>query len=134
VLRWLERVSTRQGYKVKLKSGSLDKATVLTLSRGHNPSVEIEVAGVVYGPSTIASRTSEPEWDYDFPRPVKWKLGDRVVIRVTDNYYWKRTVAEIASEEDDPVGMLLLSGTAASGKNTLYFESDFAMPKLPRAE
>jgi len=134
VLRWLERVGTRQGYKVKLKSGSLDKATVLTLSRGHNPSVEIEVAGVVYGPSTIASRTSEPEWDYDFPRPIKWKLGDRVVIRVTDNYYWKRTVAEIASEEDDPVGMLLLAGTAASGKNTLYFESDFAMPKLPRVE
>ncbi len=134
VLRWLERVSVRQGYKVKLKSGKLDRATVLTLSRGHNPSVEIEVAGVVYGPSTIAQRTSEPEWDYDFPTPIKWKLGDRVVIRIIDNYYWKRRIGEIASEENDPVGMRLLTGTAASGKTSLVFESDFTMPKLPPVE
>jgi hypothetical protein len=134
VLRWLERVSTRQGYRVRLRSGSLDKGTVLTLSRGHNPSVEVEVNGVVYGPSTIVLRSSEPEWDYDFPRPIQWKLGDPVIIRVIDNYFWKRKIAEIASDENDPVGMRLLSGTAASGKNTLIFESDFTMPKLPQVE
>jgi hypothetical protein len=134
VLRWLERVTVRQGYKVRLKSGSLDKGTVMTLSRGMNPSIEIEVNGVVYGPSTIASRTSDPEWDYEFPRPIRWKLGDQVVIRITDHYFWNRAIGQIASAEDDPVGMVLLSGTAASGKNTLIFESDFTMPKLPAVE
>jgi hypothetical protein len=134
VMRWLERVTSRQGYKVRLKSGSLDKGQVLTLSRGMNPSVEIEVNGVVYGPSSIASRTSEPEWDYEFPRPIRWKLGDKVVIRITDHYFWNRDVGQIASADDDPVGMALLSGTAASGKNTLIFESDFRMPKLPPVE
>lgn len=133
LLRWLERVSVRQGYKVRLRSGSLDKGQVLTLSRGMNPSVEVEVNGVIYGPSTIASRTSEPVWDYDFPRPIQWKLGDKVTIRVTDHYFWNRSIGQIDSG-DDPVGIALLAGSAANGKTTLTFESDFALPKMPQPE
>jgi hypothetical protein len=133
LLRWSERVASEGSYKVTLRSGSFDPKTNGYLSRGLNLSVELEVNGVHYGPSTIARRTAEPEWDYTFPRPIRWKLGDTVKIRVTDHYYWKRTILEVNSE-DDPLGMRLLSGEVVRGKHAMKFESDFDMPVLPRLE
>jgi len=41
------------------------------VSRGAYLSVEIEVNGVRHGPSTIVRRSYEPEWDYEFARPVR---------------------------------------------------------------
>ena len=126
-------VASEGSYKVTLRSGSFDPKTNGYLSRGLNLSVELEVNGVHYGPSTIARRTADPEWDYTFPRPIRWKLGDTVKIRVIDHYYWKRTILEVNSDED-PLGMRLLSGEVVRGKHSMKFESDFAMPVLPRLE
>lgn len=134
LLRWTERVTQPGEYRVVLKSGAFDKKVAAWISRGPYLSVEIEVGGVRYGPSNIVPRNYNPEWNYEFPRRVKWKLGDSVRIIVTDNYYWNRHVATIASEDGDAVGMRLLCGEVQSGKNSLIFESDFALPKLPAIE
>jgi GTPase SAR1 family protein len=133
LLRWSERVRGEGEYKVTLKSGSFDPKMAGYFSK-MNLSVELEVNGVLYGPSTIARKTSEPEWDYAFPRPIRWKLGDSVRIKVTDNYYWKRKILDVSSDEKDPLAMKMLSGTVNSGKNSLVFESDFNMPVLPPLE
>ncbi len=133
LLRWIERVRGEGEYKVTLKSGSFDSQSAAYFSR-LNLSVELEVNGVTYGPSTIAKRTSEPEWAYAFPRPIRWKVGDRVRIKVTDHYYWRRTILDFSSEDKDALAMKMLSGTVSSGKHSLVFESDFNMPVLPSLE
>ena len=134
LLRWTERVTQPGEYRVVLKSGSFDRKVAHFFSRGPSLSVEIEVNGVRYGPSNIVPRNYQPEWNYEFPRRVRWKLGDSVRIVVTDNYYWDRRVAEISSEENDPLAMRLLSGEVNAGKNSLMFESDFTMPVMPKIE
>ena len=103
------------------------------MSRGTSLSVEIEVAGVRYGPSTIVTRSYEPEWDYEFPRKVKWKAGDPVRIIVTDNYFWRRRVSD-TSVEDDSFAMRKLAGEVEVTHGSLTFASDFTMPNLPKAE
>ncbi len=133
LLRWSERVRGGGEYKVTLKSGSFDPKSAGYFSK-LNLSVELEVNGVTYGPSTIAKRTSEPEWDYTFPKPIRWKPGDSVRIKVTDHYYWKRKVLDVSSDDKEPLAMKLLSGTVSSGKHSLVFESDFDMPVLPPLE
>ena len=40
-----------------------------------------------YGPSPVVRNTHRPIWDYTFPRPIRWKLGDPVIIRIID-YDW----------------------------------------------
>lgn len=134
LLRWSERVTVPGEYRVVLKSGSFDKGAAYWLSRGLSLSVEIEVAGVRYGPSTIVKRSYEPEWNYEFPRRVRWRLGDGVRIWVTDHYFWRRKVLEVGSGEDDLLAMRLLSGEVSSGPHRLTFESDFTMPTMPKIE
>ncbi len=134
LLRWTERVTQPGEYRIVLKSGDFDRKAAHLISRGLSLSVEIEVNGVRHGPSNIVARSYQPEWNYEFPRRVRWKLGDSVRIIVTDNYYWDRKVAEIASEENDSLAIRLLDGELHSGKNTLTFESDFKMPVLPKIE
>jgi hypothetical protein len=134
LLRWGERVTAPGEYKVVLKSGSFDKSAAHMLSRGTSLSVVIEVGGVRYGPSTIVKRSYEPEWNYEFPRRVRWKLGDSVRIWVTDHYFWRRQVLEVGSDEDDLLALRLLSGEVNSGPHRLTFESDFRMPTMPKIE
>jgi hypothetical protein len=134
LLRWTEQVSETREYKVVLKSGSFDPSVAHTLSRGASLSVVIEVGGVRYGPSTIVKRSYTPEWDYEFPRKVKWKLGDGVKIYVTDHYYWRRKVAEYSSPEGDQLAMQRLAGETSLGPHRLTFQSDFALPTLPKIE
>ncbi|MHB1425853.1 MAG: TRAFAC clade GTPase domain-containing protein [Gemmataceae bacterium] len=134
LLRWTERVTQPGEYRVVLKNGSFDRKAAHFFSRGPSLSVEIEVNGVRYGPSNIVARDYQPEWNYEFPRRIRWKLGDSIRIVVTDNYYWDRRVAEISSDENDLLAMRLLSGEVNSGKNSLTFESDFALPVLPKIE
>src|SRR6185437_13461177 len=130
VLRWTERVTQPGEYRVVLKSGSFDRKVAYFFSRGPSLSVEIEVNGVRYGPSNIVARNYQPEWNYEFPRRVRWKLGDTVRIVITDNYYWNRRVADISSDQSEPVSMRWLSGEVNSGTNSLTFESDFTMPTM----
>jgi hypothetical protein len=134
LLRWSEKVASPAEYRVVLKGGDFDRKIAFWLSRGPDLSVEIEVAGVRYGPSQVVKNQYSPDWDYEFPRPIRWKRGDAVHIRVYDHDYWKRKVVEIASDDDDPLAIRLLSGEAWSGPNHLTFESDFALPTLPRIE
>ncbi|HEY1861025.1 MAG TPA: hypothetical protein VGG61_11755 [Gemmataceae bacterium] len=134
LLRWSERVAAPRDYKVVVKGGDFEHRIAFWLSRGPDLSVEIEVAGVRYGPSQIVKNRYDPDWDYEFPRPIRWKLGDPVRIRVYDHDYWKRKVVEIASDDGDPLAMRLLCGEAASGPNRITFESGFSMPILPRIE
>jgi GTPase SAR1 family protein len=134
LLRWGERISTAQDYHVALKRGEFEKKIARFFSLGPDLSVEIEVKGVRYGPSNIVKNHYTPEWEYEFPRTIRWKLGDPVKIIVTDHDWKDRVVMTIESEEGDPVAMRLLSGEVASGPNRLRFESDFGMPVLPRIE
>jgi GTPase SAR1 family protein len=131
LLRWSERVARPGEYRVVLKNGSFDKKIARFFSRGPDLSVELEVAGLIYGPSPITVNTYEPEWEYEFPRPIRWKLGDPVVIRVREHDWKQRTVVTIESAEDDPLAMKLLSGDAWSGNYRLTFCSDFTLPRLP---
>jgi hypothetical protein len=134
LLRWTERITQPGEYRVVLKSGSFDRKVAHFFSRGPSLSVEIEVNGVRYGPSNIVPRNYQPEWDYEFPRRIRWKLGDSVRIIVTDNYYWDRRVVDISSDENDLLAMRLLSGEVNSGRNSLMFASDFTMPVMPKIE
>jgi hypothetical protein len=134
LLRWSEKVAAPAEYMVVLKRGEFDRKIAFFFSRGPDLSVEIEVAGVRYGPSQVIKNQYSPDWDYEFPRPIRWKLGDPVRIRVFDHDYWKRKVVEIASDDGDPLAMRLLSGEAWSGPNHVTFESNFALPILPRIE
>ncbi|HZY85447.1 MAG TPA: hypothetical protein VFE78_11495, partial [Gemmataceae bacterium] len=134
LLRWGERVTAVGEYRVVLRSGQFDNKAAAFFSRGPSLSVVLEVNGVRYGPSTIVKRRYDPDWDYEFPRRVRWKLGDSVRILVTDNYYWGRQVADIASADGDPLAMRMLSGEVHSGNNMLTFESDFRVPAMPKIE
>jgi GTPase SAR1 family protein len=134
VLRWTERMTQPGEYRVVLKTGSFDPKVAAWLSRGPSLSVELEVNGVRYGPSNIVSRSYNPEWNYEFPRRIRWKLGDPVRIFVTDHYYWTRPILHLGNEDRDVLGMRLLSGDVEAGKNRLTFESDFTMPAMPKIE
>jgi hypothetical protein len=132
LLRWADKVSEPGEYTVTLKSGSFSKKAAFMVSRGAYLSVSIEVGGVLYGPSSIVSRSYSPEWDYEFPRRVRWKLGDSVRILVTDNYYWKRKVADVTF--DDDLAILKLTGEVEVTHGSITFSSDFTMPNLPKLE
>jgi hypothetical protein len=133
LLRWTEQVVEPHDYRVVLKSGQFDKKVAWMLSRGPDLSVEIEVNGARYGPSNIVANRYDPAWDYEFPRRVRWKLGDPVRIRVYDHDYYKRLVLDVVSG-NDPVAFWMLSGEVLAGNNSLTFESDFRLPELPPAE
>jgi hypothetical protein len=134
LMRWSERIEGVGEYKVVLRSGSFDHKVAATFSRGPCLSVEIEVAGVRYGPSNIIARRYDPDWSFEFPRRIRWKTGDSVRIVVTDNWYWKRKVAERSSGDEDRLALRLLSGEVEVGNGRLVFESDFSMPALPEVD
>ncbi|MFN4259016.1 MAG: TRAFAC clade GTPase domain-containing protein [Gemmataceae bacterium] len=135
LLRWSEQVTAPRDYRVTLRGGDLDRKIGHWLSYwGPDLSVVVEVNGERYGPSNIVKNSHTPQWNYEFPRPIRWKLGDPVRIIVTDHDYNNRVVLEIASAAGDPLGMRLLSGDAWSGLSRITFESNFWMPNLPAVE
>src|SRR5262249_12675090 len=66
LLKWSERVTATNGYKVTLRGGHFEKRIARFFSRGPDLSVELEVAGVRYGPSNITVNKYDPEWNYEF--------------------------------------------------------------------
>ena len=92
-----------------------------------------------YGPSPVVKNTHKPVWDYEFPRPIRWKAGDPIVIRILD-YDWSSSgsgVFKFTSPAGDKLAMTMLSGTvrpSKGGPTTLVFASDFRVPTLPRPE
>ncbi len=134
LLRWTERVTVPGEYKIVLHEGQFDHNVARWFSRGPKLSVELEVNGVRHGPSTIVYNRYDPSWEFEFPRRVRWKLGDSVRIWVTEHSWSDRVVTEIASEAGDPLAIRLLGGEVSSGPNRLRFECDFAMPVLPQVD
>jgi hypothetical protein len=134
LLRWSERVTVRGEYRVVLRDGAFAKNVARFFSRGPKLSVEIEVNGVRHGPSSIVYNKYDPEWNFEFPRRIQWKLGDPVHIWVTEHSWKNHVVMDLSSEDGDPLAVRLLSGEVNSGPNRLTFESDFSMPALPKIE
>jgi hypothetical protein len=135
LLRWTEKVTVPGEYHVKLRDGMFDRKVAHFFSRGPKLSVELEINGVRYGPSPIILNRYDPVWNYDFPRPIRWKLGDAVRIRVTEHSWRAGVVVDMASADGDPTALALLTGDVWSGKNRLTFEcTDFRPPILPDIE
>jgi hypothetical protein len=132
LLRWSECVTAPGEYRVILRQGQFDKSVARFFSRGPKLSVEIEVNGVRHGPSSIVYNRYDPEWNYEFPRRIRWKLGEPVHIWVTEHSWKDRVVMDV--ESGDPLAIRLLTGEVNSGPNRIAFESDFAMPALPKIE
>ncbi len=137
-LTWWERVSAPAEYRVTLRRGEVDSDVGKYLSGGGpDLSVVVEVGGMRYGPSPIARNTHNPVWDYTFPRPITWKTGDPVAIRIIDNDWSPTPVYTLNSPQGDPLALRLLSGVIApakGGATSLVFASDFEIPRLDPPE
>ena len=137
-LQWWDKVSVPGEYRVTLRRGEVEPSVGKYLAGGGpDLGVVIEVAGVIHGPSPVIRDTHRPIWDYTFPRPITWKLGDPITIRIID-YDWSASeVYTLTSRQGDPLAMRMLSGTirpAKGGTTTLVFSSDFAIPTLSKPE
>jgi hypothetical protein len=137
-LDWWDKVSVPGQYRVTLRRGEVEP-TVGKYFAGGGPDlgVVIEVAGTVYGPSSVIRDSHRPVWDYTFPQPITWMLGDPITIRIID-YDWSATeVYVLHSPQGDPLAMRILSGTikpAKGGRTLLVFASDFTIPTLSKPE
>ncbi len=133
LLRWAERVSLPCEYRVTLNSGVIERRLARWFSRGPDVSVVLEVGGVRHGPSTITVNSYTPQWEYEFPRRIRWKLGDPIRIIVTDHDYWDRAIIDFNSD-NEPLALALLNNEIVVGDSRLVFSTDFTMPALPRIE
>ena len=135
-LEWWDKVSVVNDYRVTLRRGSFDAKLGSTFGGAPDLGVVVEVAGVAYGPSPVIRNNYRPIWDYTFPRPVRWKLGDPVTVKVIDHGYWSdATVVVLNSKKGDPLALKMLSETikpTKGGTTTLVFASDFKVPELPK--
>lgn len=134
LLRWTERVTAVQDYRVTLQSGQFEKNVARFFSRGPKLSVELEVNGVRHGPSTIVYNRYDPEWSFEYPRPIRWKLGQPIRIWVTEHSWKDSIVMDVSSADGDALALKMLSGEVWSGANRLTFASTFQMPQLPTIE
>ena len=134
LLRWTEVVTAPGEYRVTLRGGRFEPTVARWLSRGPDLSVELEVNGVRHGPSPVVKNRYDPDWNYEFPRRVRWKLGDPVRIRVTDHDWRDRVLLDLSTSDREVLGLWLLTDEVWVGKNMLTFESDFVMPTVPKIE
>ncbi len=138
-LAWWDSVTTPSEYHVTLKRGAVEEEVGKYLAGGApNLGVELWVAGNKYGPSPAVPNSHKPNWNYTF-RPIKWKYGDPVIIRIRD-FDWSTSgtpIFRLNSPKDDPLAMRYLSGVikpSKGGQTFLEFSSDFQMPTLPKPE
>lgn len=134
LMRWSEGVKGEREYKVVAERGEFSGKLGRWYTRGPDLSVAIEVNGVRYGPSGFIKNHYNPRWNYEFPRPVRWKMGDRVRVIVKDHDFWGRTVLDHTSDEKDMLSMRLLNGALQVGGHTLWFKADFEVPSLPKID
>jgi hypothetical protein len=137
-LAWWDRVSVPRDYRVVLLRGQVEPGVGKYMAGGApDLGVELWVGGVKYGPTPVAPNTRTPIWNYTFPRPIRWKLGDPVTIRILD-FDWSSSgtgVFRLTSPRGDPLSIRMLSGEvrpSRGGRTLLVFASDFRMPTLTR--
>jgi len=137
-LQWWDRVSVPGEYRVTLRRGEVEPSVGKYFAGGApDLGVVIEAAGVVHGPSPVIRDTHRPIWDYTFPRPITWKLGDPITVRIIDYDWSANEVYTLTSRHGDPLAMRMLSGTirpAKGGTTSLVFSSDFTIPALSKPE
>lgn len=137
-LDWWAKVSVPGEYRVILRRGEVERDVGKYLGGGGpDLCVEIWVAGVKYGPSPAIPNTHRPIWDYTFAKPVRWKSGDPVTVRIIDRDWSDSVVYTLHSRKNDPLAIRLISGTlrpSQGGATALVFASDFRMPALARPE
>ena len=137
-LKWWEKVSSSNEYRVTLRRGEVDPSVGKYLAGGGpDLSVVVEVAGVTFGPSSIIPNSYSPIWDYAFPKPIRWKLGDPITVRLIDNDWSASDIHVLHSPQGDPLAIRLLSGSikpSKGGKTNLIFSSDFDIPKLTKPD
>ncbi|MBV8678293.1 MAG: hypothetical protein JO355_14110 [Planctomycetaceae bacterium] len=137
-LDWWDKVSVPGEYRVTLRRGEVAPDVGKYLGGGGpDLGVVIEVAGQTYGPSPVVRNTHRPIWDYTFPRPIRWKSGDPVTIKVIDYDWSDSTVATLTSRKGDPLAIRNLSGVVKGSKGggtTLVFTSNFTIPTLTRPD
>ncbi len=135
---WWDKVSVKNDYHVTLRRGTFDPKLGSTFGGAPDLGVVLEVAGVTYGPTPVIRNNYRPIWDHTFTRPIRWKLGDPVTVKVIDHGYWSNTeVVNLSSAKGDPLAIRMLSDTirpSRGGTTTLVFASDFRMPALPKPE
>jgi len=135
---WWDKISVPNDYRVTLRSGIFDPSLGSTFGGAPDLGVTVEVAGAKYGPSPVIRNNYKPIWDYRFPQPIRWKLGDPVTIKVTHHGYWSNNdVVILNSKKGEPLALRMLSDTirpTKGGTTTLVFASDFRVPELPRPE
>jgi GTPase SAR1 family protein len=139
-LAWWDKVTVTNDYHVVLKRGEVESDVGKYLAGGApDLGVELWVGGTKYGPSPIVPNSRTPNWNYAFSRPIKWKLGDPVVIRILD-FDWSSAgtgVYRLTSAKGDPLAIRMLSGDvrpSKGGRTHLVFTSDFKLPKLTRPD
>jgi GTPase SAR1 family protein len=137
-LDWWDKVSVPGDYTVTLRRGAVESDVGKYFSGGGpDLGVILEVAGATYGPSPVVPNSYRPIWDYTFPRPVRWKLGDPVTIKIVDHDWTDSLVYTFVTRKGDPLAMRNLSGTikgAKGGATSLTFSSSFKMPELTKPE
>jgi GTPase SAR1 family protein len=137
-LDWWDKVEVPGEYTVTLRRGQVESNVGKYLGGGGpDLGVVVEVGGVTYGPSPVVPNTHRPIWDYTFPRPIRWKLGDPVTVRIIDHDWSDSVVFTFNTRKGDPLAIRNLSGTikaAKGGRTSLTFASSFRMPVLSRPE
>jgi GTPase SAR1 family protein len=137
-LEWWDKISVPGQYRVTLRRGEVEPKVGKYFAGGApDLGVVIEVAGAVYGPSPVIRDSHRPVWDYTFPQPITWKLGDPITVRIIDYDWSANEVYLLHSRHGDPLALRVLSGTITptkGGKTTLVFASDFQIPTLSRPE
>ena len=67
---WWDKISVPGQYRVTLRRGEVEPKVGKYFAGGApDLGVVIEVAGAVYGPSTVIRDSHRPVWDYTFPQP-----------------------------------------------------------------
>ena len=137
-LAWWDKVSVPGDYRVTLRRGTFDAKLGSTFGGAPDLGVILEVAGVTYGPTPVIRNNYRPIWDYTFTRPIRWKLGDPVTVKVIDHGYWSESpVVILSSKKGDPLAIRMLADTirpSHGGTTSLTFASDFHVPELPKPE
>jgi hypothetical protein len=135
---WWEKISVPADYRVTLRRGKVEPRVGKWLAgAGPDLGVTLTVAGEEHGPSPVIKDSRTPIWDYTFPRPIRWKYGDPVSVRIIDHDWSASGVFTLKSRAGDKLAMRLLSSTirpSKGGGTELVFSSNFDEPALPRPD